>query len=106
MLIRMVANVCVWNYNFYGRGCCDSRDHGDPPRLPMPVSDPDTIQTDTVIFSEFNWKIVFSKITSRVSKPLSVFDKLGLGSKYRGWGGGVSPHRVEKKMQRYRGCPN
>ena len=35
-------------------------------------------------FSEFNWKIVFSKITSRISKPLSVFEKLGLGSKYRG----------------------
>ena len=48
--------------------------------------DPDTWQTNTVIFSEFNWKIVFSKITSRISKPLSVFDKLGLGSKYRGWG--------------------
>ena len=46
--------------------------------------DPDTWQTNTVIFSEFNWKIVFSKITSRISKPLSVFDKLGLGSKYRG----------------------
>ena len=29
-----------WNYNFYGRGCCDSRDHGDWHRLPMPVSDP------------------------------------------------------------------
>ena len=39
-------------------------------------------------FSEFNWKIVFSKITSRISKPLSVFDKLGLGSKYRDAGGG------------------
>ena len=24
----------MWNYNFYGRGCCDSRDHGDPHRLP------------------------------------------------------------------------
>ena len=23
-----------------GRGCCDSRDHADPHRLPMPVSDP------------------------------------------------------------------
>ena len=46
--------------------------------------DPDTWQTNTVIFSEFNWKIVFSKITSRISKPLSVFEKLGLGSKYRG----------------------
>ena len=34
------ANVCVWNYNFYGRGCCDYRDHGDPHRLSMPVSDP------------------------------------------------------------------
>ena len=22
-----------WNYNFYGRGCCDSRDHGDPHRF-------------------------------------------------------------------------
>ena len=29
-----------WNYNFYGRGCCDSRDHGDPHRLlARPVSD-------------------------------------------------------------------
>ena len=46
--------------------------------------DPDTWQTNTVIFSEFNWKIVFSKITSRISKPLSVFDKLGLRSKCRG----------------------
>ena len=36
----MFANVCVWNYNFYGRGCCDSRDDADPHRLPMPVSDP------------------------------------------------------------------
>ena len=42
--------------------------------------DPDTWQTNTVIFSEFNWKIVFSKITSRISKPLSVFDKLGFAS--------------------------
>ena len=57
--------------------------------------DPDTWQTNTVIFSEFNWKIVFSKITSRISKPLSVFDKLGLGSKYRG-ADSVSAHRVEK----------
>ena len=46
--------------------------------------DPDTWQTSTVIFSEFNWKIVFSKITSHISKPLSVFDKLGVGSNYRG----------------------
>ena len=35
-------------------------------------------------FSDFNWKIVFSKITIRMSKLLSVFDKLGLGSKYGG----------------------
>ena len=42
------------------------------------------------------WKIVFSKTTSRISKPLSVFDKLGLGSKYRGGGDSVSAHRVEK----------
>ena len=28
-----------WNYNFYGRGCCDFRDHGVPHRLPRPVSD-------------------------------------------------------------------
>ena len=46
--------------------------------------DPDTSQTDTVIFSEFSWKIVFTKKTSRISKPSSVFEKLGLGSKYRG----------------------
>ena len=40
---------------------------------------------------------MFSKITSRVSKPLGVFDKLGLGSKFRGGGGdSVSAHRVEK----------
>ena len=55
-------------------------------------------------FSEFNWKIVFSKITSRISQPLSVFDKLGLDSKYRG------EQRFStqsgKKMQRHRGCPN
>ena len=32
-----------------------------------------------------------------MSKPLSVFDKLGLGSKYKGGGGdSVSAHRVEK----------
>ena len=58
---------------------------------------------DTVIFSEFNWKIVFSKIIIHISKPLTVFDKLGLGSRYRG--NSVSAHRVEK-MQRHRGCPN
>ena len=42
---------------------------------------------------------MFSKTISRISKPLGVFDKLGLGSKYRGggWGGdNVSAHRVEK----------
>ena len=46
---------------------------------------------------------MFSKITSRISKPLRVFDKLGLGSKYRGGGGGdsVSAHRVEKKCDRH-----
>ena len=58
--------------------------------------DPDTWQTNTVIFSELNWKIVFSKITSRISKPLSVFDKLGLGSKYRGGGKSVSGSCVSK----------
>ena len=48
--------------------------------------------------SEFNWKIVFSKVTSRISKPLSVFDKLGLGLKYGGEGtDSVSAHRVKKK---------
>ena len=56
--------------------------------------DPDTWQTNTVIFSEFNWKIVFSKITSRISKPLSVFDKLGLARNIGG--NSVSAHRVEK----------
>ena len=29
----------LWNYNFYGRGCSDFRDHRDPHRLPRPVSD-------------------------------------------------------------------
>ena len=49
------------------------------------------------IFSEFSWKIVFTKITSHISKPSSVFDKLGLGSKYRR--NSVSAHscRVKKK---------
>ena len=44
---------------------------------------------------------MFSKITSLISKPLSVFDKLGLGSKYgEGRGGGsVSAHRVEKNAK-------
>ena len=46
---------------------------------------------------------MFSKKTSRISKPLSVFDKLGLGSKYgQGGGGGgcsVSAHRVEKNAK-------
>ena len=44
---------------------------------------------------------MFTKITSRISKPLSVFDELGLGSKYRlgGEGGGsVSAHRVKKSV--------
>ena len=42
---------------------------------------------------------MFSKLTSRISKPLTVFDKLDLGSKYRGGvgrGDSVSAHRVEK----------
>ena len=39
---------------------------------------------------------MFSKTTSRISKPLSVFDKLGVGSKYSGGGDSVSAHRVEK----------
>ena len=49
------------------------------------------------IFSEFSWKIVFTKITSHISKPSSVFDKLGLGLKYRR--NSVSAHscRVKKK---------
>ena len=34
------------------------------------------------VVSEFNWKKVLSKITSRISKPLSVFDKLGFGSNF------------------------
>ena len=42
---------------------------------------------------------MFSKTTSRISKPLSVFDKLGLGSKYRG-GGTAFQHTEWKKMQR------
>ena len=69
---------------------------------------PGHVQTDTVIFSEFNWKIVFSKITSRISKPLSVFDKLGLGSKYRGGRNGVAAHRVGKmqmQMKKSQGMP-
>ena len=43
---------------------------------------------------------MFSKITSRISKPLSVFDELGLGSKYRlgGRGDSVSAHRVKKSV--------
>ena len=47
------------------------------------------------IFSEFPWTIVFTKITSHISKPSSVFDKLGLQtSKYRG--NNVCAHRVKK----------
>ena len=45
---------------------------------------------------------MFSKITSLISKPLSVFGKLGLGSKYGGgggWGDSVSAHRVEKNAK-------
>ena len=45
---------------------------------------------------------MFSKITSLISKPLSVFDKLGLGTKYGGGGegvGSVSAHRVEKNAK-------
>ena len=45
---------------------------------------PGHVTNEYCIFSEFNWKIVFSKITSHISKPLSVFDKLGVGSNYRG----------------------
>ena len=40
---------------------------------------------------------MFLKITSRISKPLSVFDKLGLGSKYGE--DSVSAHRVEKNAK-------
>ena len=55
--------------------------------------DPDTQQADTVTFSEFSVKIVQQK-KSPISKPSSVFDKLGLRSKYRG--GSISAHTVEK----------
>ena len=42
---------------------------------------------------------MFSKITGRISKPLSVFDKIGLGSKYRvgGGGGGTAFQHTEWK---------
>ena len=45
--------------------------------------DLDTQQTDPVIFSEFRYEIVLTIITSGKSKPSSVLDKLGLGSKYK-----------------------
>ena len=61
---------------------------------------------EVVIFTEFNWKIVFSKITSRISNRFGVFDKLGLGSKYRGGVGAAFQHTEWKKMQPHRGCPN
>ena len=66
------------------------------------ISIMDTQQTDTAIFSELSSKIVFTKITSRISKPLIVFNKLGLVSKYRG--GQRFSTQSEKKMQRHRGA--
>ena len=42
---------------------------------------------------------MFSKITSLISKPLSVFDKLGLGSKYGAGGNSVSAQRVGKNAK-------
>ena len=46
---------------------------------------------------------MFSKITSRISKPLSVFDKLGLGSKYSG--GAAFQHTEWKKNKTSLGMP-
>ena len=55
------------------------------------------------IFSEFRWTIVFTKITSHISKPSSVFDKLGLTSKYRG--NNVCAHSWVKKNAMSQGIP-
>ena len=64
---------------------------------------PGHVTNGYVIFSEFNWKIVFSKKKSRISKPLSVFDKLGLGSKYRDigrWGVGGRGKRFSTQSEK------